>query len=140
MEALLEEKRNRNSKTLGNNLAALLEPDPAYRKAMAEYFGELYRLRNLAVHGDILERETGVRGEARQLAADVLNSVICRRDYMIKGGYRAETPSDLLFELRGRQYKQGQPLGIMPPRCCYLWGKTLDSEESDDMDDEMLIQ
>jgi len=120
IEALLGEHTQELTEKLGLNVAVLLEPDPTKRQMAVNCVKELYVHRSKALHGERLDSEPDIRAQARHLVAAVLDQVVSRRDFRRKGGWEAETPAQLLNELREQRFMPGQQ-GIEETNARGLW-------------------
>jgi hypothetical protein len=123
VEALLGEKGEGIAAKLADNVAALLEPDLTQRHNATKFVTDLYNnVRSPALHGELVETESGARVNTRHLAAAVLSGMISLR-IQSRSGLEPETPQELLQELRKSRFSQGQPLGVEEYNIRGLWRK-----------------
>ncbi len=111
-EALLCRKGPDLANQFGENVAALLEPDPRFRAKAVSWAKKLYGLRSDVLHGSGFECTRGDISNARLLAAAVLKGIIERRNFLRRMGESNETPDELLSELSKDKYTPGQLTGV----------------------------
>ncbi|MFH1717582.1 MAG: hypothetical protein ABIF19_09550 [Planctomycetota bacterium] len=121
IEALLGQKGGDISHRLADNVAALLEPELPRRQRATEFAKGLYDKRSRVLHGEVIEDGDGVRLKGRQLAAEVLHSMITYRDFLKAGGFDPQTPQEFLKALHETRFEPGQPAGLLESNVRELW-------------------
>lgn len=129
VEALLGKKGTELATTLGDYVAAALEPDPPHRSAASEFVKRLYDQRSRILHGEKAEGDPSARMNARILSAGLLKAMIERRDFLRKSGYSTESPDGLLRELKTGKFIEGQLTGTSQSLSRRLWRVPADEAE-----------
>lgn len=124
IEALLGEKGGEIATKLADNVGVLLEPDASQRYNATEFVKDLYDARSRTLHGELIEKGSNARLNARHLAAAVLSGIISRRDFLRRAGFEPETPQELLQDLRKMRFDPGQPIGVEEYNVRQLWKKS----------------
>ena len=127
MEALVGRKGEGIVSSIADNVAALLEPDLDRRADAVEFSKRIYDLRSRVMHGEAIESERAVLGQARLLASGLLKAMLERRATMRRLGEEPETPEDLLREMKRGRFAAGLPGGVTESIARTLWGAPTDN-------------
>lgn len=122
LEALLGKRGSDISRTLQENIATLLEPDPDQKLDAERFVKKLYDHRSQVLHGESVDnRNDKTVFEGRLLAAAALRAFVERIQYARRSGEGVETPEQLLSDLKSRKYKPGHPTGVLESPVRVLW-------------------
>ena len=123
IEALLCVKGENLAQMFGENLAALLEPDPEYRLHAERWSKRLYSLRSNVLHGTEMGCSAEDIREARVAAGVVLRALLERRAAVRRVGGEDEKPAPFLEELRSGKYISGQLTHVSELPLKHRWRK-----------------
>ncbi len=108
IEALICRKGDNLAQMFAENMAFLLEPDPAHRLEAERWGKRIYDLRSGVLHGSDLDCSARDISQAKLAASMVLRAALERRAAIKRVGGNDENPDEFLNELRSGKYRPGQ--------------------------------